>query len=118
MRKIAVLIFAFIIMCGITGCVSPNYGNQNLTSLLIQQSVILGKSTKQDLLDTLGKPATISITTGSQAVPNNLSKAEVKEIWNYYKMTKEGFSTMKMLMLAIYLDKDGKVLDYVITEKE
>jgi len=111
MKKLFIVILVFL-----AGCVSPNFGNQNLSTILIQQSIAPGKTTKQDLLDALGKPATISITTGSQAVPNNVSKAEVKEIWNYYKMTKEGFASMNMLMLAVYLDKDGRVLYYVVTE--
>lgn len=63
-----------------------------------------------------GNPATISVTTGVKAVPNNFSKPDVKEVWNYYKMTKEGFSSMKSLMVGIYLDAAGVVLDYVVTE--
>jgi len=113
MKKLIIALFIVF-----TGCVSPNYGNQNLTTSLIQQNIVNGKTTKQDLLDTLGKPATISITTGNQAIPNNYSKADVKEVWNYYKTSKEGFATMNMLMLAIYIDKNGRVLDYVVTESQ
>lgn len=110
------LIFLIVSCFLVAGCISPNYGNQALTKDLIEQGIVPGKTTKQDLINLYGNPATISVTTGVKAVPNNLSKPDVKEVWNYYKMTKEGFSSMKSLMVGVYLDASGVVLDYVITE--
>ena len=72
---------------------------------------------KNDILRTLGPPRNIISAPGCII----RTKAEYKDIWNYIRGDREVIllsSKTKFLLMSIYFDEDGKVLDYTIVEHE
>jgi hypothetical protein len=109
MKRI-IVIAAFLV----AGCAPLNFGNQNLSMQLVQDSIAPGKSTKADVIAAFGEPANITVYATGQALP----KPGVKEQLAYIRMTREGFATMSMTTLAVFLDEKGIVLDYAMSEQK
>lgn len=115
------LLSAVMLAGFLAGCM-PTVGNKNLSMALVQENVKAGVTTKQGLLDSLGKPFTVSIVTGKTAIPPSVPPTipfnQVKEIWQYMKMSREGMMSMGMTTVSFYLDGNGIVLDYTMTETQ
>jgi hypothetical protein len=98
-----------------------------LTMALVEQSVIKGKTTKDELLAKLGSPNSVvkhpyhvpKITTPgfNIKVPPEMMAAET---WNYWKPTKISADNvvLMVLMVKVYLDEAGVALDYEMAEKD
>jgi hypothetical protein len=116
MKKYILLLMSGILM----SCASIHTGTQNLSKEVIQQKIIIAKTTKNELLKIFGTPKSVLTESSSQVVSNNsLSKVEGKECWQYFRGDHESVlfvGSTTMLLLKVCFDKDGNVLDYVITE--
>lgn len=129
-------IFLFIFAILISGCATV-HGPKNLTREIIEEKIIKGKTTKEEVRILLGKPSTAMVSNYQMPMVDmtkyggtkiDMSEAMPYETWSYVNIT-EGitkekgqtfplFGTMyrKIGSLAISFDKKGIVKSYAFTE--
>ncbi len=92
-----------------------------LTVALVEQSVIKGKSSREELLTKLGPPN--AVVNHPYHVPKITApgfKMEIPpemmavETWNYWNISPDG---LKGLLIKFHIDETGVVLDYEVKDK-
>jgi outer membrane protein assembly factor BamE (lipoprotein component of BamABCDE complex) len=106
--------FILLLVIILSGCVSANYGNQNLSIELVKNNLVAGKTTKNEVIQFLGQPSTVSVFANGQVLP----KPGVKEQLSYVRMTQRGVAEIDMTIVTVFLDDNGIVLDYVVTQQQ
>lgn len=98
-----------------------------LSAALVKQSVVKGKTSKNELLASLGIPSGIvknpyhvpkkAVTELKMEVPPNLLAVET---WRYWKIdpAQAGNEKDHALMVEVYIDETGAALDYKLSDIE